>query len=113
MSKTRRSHHFLQDEQGDWSLPRVLLVPHIVFNWAWMWLLLTGVLRPPDSEVLTVLIGSLDVTIFMVLGSWAAGPRIARYLLPQVGAVVQGAGALVGRLNGTDNRFKDDERGEP
>ena len=32
-------------------------------------------------------------TIFTGLLAWAAGPRIAQYLLPQIGAVAQGIGA--------------------
>lgn len=112
--RERRSHHFLQDEQGDWSMARSLLLAHTLFNWAWMWGLMLGLLKPPSAELLTVLIGGLDVSMFMVFGTWAAGPRIARYITPWAGAAVQAAGevgrAVVARLKGTDRHREDDER---
>ena len=67
-------------------------------------------ITPADSDVLNLLIGSLDVTIFMTLGAWVIGPRSFQYLFPQIGKAVQGAGALVNRLIGTDRHREDDER---
>ena len=100
----------LRDEKGKVSMARVLLALHTLQNWFWMWLFILGIVQPLDSETLNLLIGSLDVTMFMVFGAWVIGPRSFQYLLPQIGAAVQGAGALVGRLKGTDNRYQDDER---
>ena len=34
-------------------------------------------------------------TVFTGLLAWSAGPRIAQYLLPQIGAVAQGIGASI------------------
>lgn len=36
---------------------------------------------------------ALEGTMFTVFAGWAAGPRIAQYLLPQVGQIAQGIGA--------------------
>ena len=100
----------LRDEKGKLSMARVLLALHTLQNWAWMWLFILGLVEPLDSDTLNMLIGSLDVTMFVVFGAWVLGPRSFQYLFPQIGAVVQASGALVGRLKGTDNRYSDDER---
>ena len=100
----------LRDEKGKLSMARVLLALHTLQNWIWMWFFILGVVEPLDSDTLNMLIGSLDVTMFIVFGGWVIGPRSFQYLFPQIGAVVQAGGALVGRLKGTDNRYSDDER---
>ena len=100
----------LHDEKGKRSMGRVLLAFHTLQNWVWMWLFILGIAEPLDSDTLNLLIGSLDVTMFLVFGSWVLGPRSFQYLFPQIGAAISGAGALVGRLKGTDDRFRDDER---
>ncbi len=102
--------HFMADEQGNRSLGRALLLTHTGFNWIWMWLFILGRVKPMDSDVLNMLIGSLDVTMFIVFGAWVIGPRSFQYLFPQIGAVASAAGAMIGRAKGTDNRYKDDER---
>ncbi len=101
----------LRDEKGKWSMARVLLASHTLQNWVWMWLFILGWVRPIDSDTLNLLIGSLDVSMFVVFGAWVIGPRSFQYLFPQIGAAVSGAGALIGRLKGTDDRYSDDERG--
>ena len=88
---------------------RILLALHTLQNWTWMWLFILGVVRPLDSDTLNLLIGSLDVTMFVVFGGWVIGPRSFQYLFPQLGVLAAASGTLVGRLRGTDNRFKDDE----
>ena len=100
----------LHDESGKPSMGRILLAVHTLQNWIWMWLFILGIVAPLDSDTLNLLIGSLDVTMFVVFGAWVLGPRSFQYLFPQIGAAVQGAGALVGRLKGTDDRYRDDER---
>ena len=100
----------LTDERGKRSMGRILLALHTLQNWAWMWLFILGWVQPLDSDTMNLLIGSLDVTMFIVFGGWVIGPRSFQYLFPQIGAAVSGAGALVGRLKGTDNRYEDDER---
>ncbi|MDB4876477.1 MAG: hypothetical protein JWM41_2923 [Gemmatimonadetes bacterium] len=53
----------------------------------------------------------LEGTMFTVFASWAAGPRIAQYLGPQVGQVAAGLASAV-----RDARLPskhDDERGDP
>lgn len=109
--KNRRLGDIFRDEQGKFSTARALLIVHTAQNWLWINAIMFGWIAPPDSDVLNLLIGSLDVTIFLVLGAWVIGPRSFQYLFPQIGATVQGAAGLVARLKGTDNRFRDDERG--
>lgn len=100
----------IKDESGKISMGRCLLAVHTIQNWAWMWMFILGVVKPLDSDVLNMLIGSLDVTMFIVFGGWVIGPRSFQYLFPQIGSVVQATGSLVGRLKGTDDRYKDNER---
>ena len=102
--------HFMADEQGNRSLGRALLLTHTGFNWIWMWLFILGRVKPMDSDVLNMLIGSLDVTMFIVFGAWVIGPRSFQYLFPQIGATASAAAAMLGRAKGTDDRYKDDER---
>ena len=82
----------LRDEKGKVSMARVLLGIHTLQNWAWMWLFILGRVQPMDSDVLNLLIGSLDVTMFMVFGAWALGPRSFAYIFPQLGAVAAAGG---------------------
>ena len=100
----------LHDEKGKPSMARILLAAHTLQNWIWMWLFISGIARPLDSDTLNLLIGSLDVTMFIVFGAWVIGPRSFQYQFPQIGAVASAAGGLVGKLKGTDDRYKDDER---
>ena len=100
----------LHDEKGKKSMGRILLAFHTLQNWAWMWLFILGYASPLESDVLNLLIGSLDVTMFVVFGAWVLGPRSFQYLFPQIGAAVSGAAGLLGRAKGTDDRYKDDER---
>ena len=61
----------LHDETGKRSMGRFLLAAHTLQNWAWMWLFILGIAAPLDSDTLNLLIGSLDVTMFVVLASIA------------------------------------------
>ena len=105
------SESIWHDETGKSSMGRRLLLLHTFQNWIWIWLFILGLVEPPDSGVLNILIGSLDVTMFIVFGGWVIGPRSFQYLFPQIGAAVSGAGNLLGRLKGTDDRYKDNEQG--
>ena len=100
----------LHDETGKRSMGRTLLAAHTLQNWTWMWLFILGVAQPLDSDTLNLLIGSLDVTMFVVFGAWVIGPRSFQYLFPQLGALVTAGGNLIDKLKGTDNRHEDDER---
>jgi len=112
-SLARNVGEAMSDEQGKFSIGRLLLVIHTGLNWLWINAIIFGLAAPPDSDVLNVFIGSLDVTIFITFGAWVIGPRSFQYLFPQIGKAVQGAGAIVNRLAGTDRYREDDERGEP
>ena len=100
----------LRDETGKLSMGRILLAVHTLQNWAWIWLFITGKVQPLDSDTLNLLIGSLDVTMFIVFGGWVIGPRSFQYLFPQLGSVITAGSTLIGKLKGTDDRYRDDER---
>lgn len=100
----RKSHGFFHDEQGDWSLARVLCVVAIGFTLA---IIVAACMGCDVPNAAWALLTSLD----LALVGWAAGPRIARYLLPQVGAAAAGVASAAQRFARTDNRFRDDERG--
>jgi len=55
---------------------------------------------------------ALEGTMFTAFATWAAGPRIAQYLGPQVGQVATGIAAAARDALLPNNR-KDDERGDP
>lgn len=82
------------DEQGNASAARVFLGAELAFLW-WQ-----GADLSPD------LIG-LHSAVATFLIVWAAGPRAAQYLGPQLSGVVQ---ALTKRLRGVDRSKVDDER---
>jgi hypothetical protein len=100
----------LSDEKGNPSAARVLLVASLAF---------TAIIIVADSllwaEVPNAAYALLG-TIFTGLLAWTAGPRIAQYILPQIGAIASGIGASVTRepqrpkLLDNDPAFRDDER---
>jgi hypothetical protein len=100
----------LADEKGNLSAARVLLVASLAF---------TAVIIIADSllwaDVPNAAYALLG-TIFTGLLAWTAGPRIAQYILPQIGAIAGGIGASVKRkprkpeLLDSDPAFCDDER---
>ena len=100
----------LADEKGNPSAARVLLTASLAF---------TAVIIVADAllwaEVPNAAYALLG-TIFTGLLAWTAGPRIAQYILPQIGAIAGGIGASVTReprkpkLLDNDPAFRDDER---
>ena len=99
----------LTDEKGNLSAARVLLSASLAF---------TAVIIIADSllwaDVPNAAYALLG-TIFTGLLAWTAGPRIAQYILPQIGAVASGIGASLTReprrpdLLDNDPAFRDDE----
>ena len=81
--------HILADERGNLSAARVLLSASLVF---------TAVIIVADSllwaEVPNAAYALLG-TVFTGLLAWTAGPRIAQYIGPQVGAVASGIAKAV------------------
>ena len=81
----------LKDERGSLSAARIFLCASLVF---------TGAVIVADSLLWATVPNAayaLMGTIFTGLLAWTAGPRIAQYVLPQIGAVASGIGAaLVG-----------------
>lgn len=72
---------FLRDEQGNLSSGRLAF--WIAFTWTVVFVSLhiCGIIVIPDLayKIMTV--------IFTVLGSWTAGPRLAQYIMPNVGSI--------------------------
>ena len=99
----------LSDEKGKVSAARTLLVGEMLYTG--ILILFDIVLWGDVSNAIYALLG----TVFTGLLAWAAGPRIAQYLLPQIGAVAQGIGASLPKdprrpdLLDNDPRFKDME----
>ena len=99
----------LSDEKGKVSAARTLLVGEMLYTG--ILILFDIVLWGDVSNAIYALLG----TVFTGLLAWAAGPRIAQYLLPQLGAVAQGIGASLTKdprrpdLLDNDPRFKDME----
>ena len=99
----------LSDEKGKVSAARILLVGEMLYTG--ILILFDIVLWGDVSNAIYALLG----TVFTGLLAWAAGPRIAQYLLPQIGAVAQGIGASLTKdprrpdLLDNDPRFKDME----
>ena len=100
----------LADEKGNPSAARVLLVASLVF---------TATIIVADSLLWATVPNAayaLLGTIFTGLLAWTAGPRIAQYLGPQIGAIASGIGASLTReprrpdLLDNDPSFRDDER---
>ena len=100
----------LADEKGKLSAARVLLVASLVF---------TAIIIVADSILWATVPNAayaLMGTIFTGLLAWTAGPRIAQYFGPQIGAVASGIGASLAReprlpeLLDNDPAFRDDEK---
>jgi hypothetical protein len=98
------------DETGKLSAARVLLVLSLAF---------TAVIIVADSLLWATVPNAayaLLGTIFTGLLAWTAGPRIAQYFGPQIGAVASGIAAALVReprrpeLLDNDPTFEDDER---
>jgi len=92
----------LRDEQGSPSMGRILLVVVVANTLALVWLDSAGVVTVENAA------WALLSAFLMTMIAWVAGPRIAQYLLPQIGAITQGIGASV-RAKALDRR--DTERG--
>tara|TARA_R110000824_G_scaffold313833_2_gene500701 strand:+ start:338 stop:655 length:318 start_codon:yes stop_codon:yes gene_type:complete len=97
------------DERGNLSAARTLLSIFLAF---------TGALIVLDSvawdvpDPAYVLLGSIGVGLL----AWAAGPRVAEYLGPQMGAVASGIAQAIKRprqpeLLDNDPRFREDDEG--
>lgn len=69
------------DERGTPSSARVLLWLVVLFSFGVIAWHLGG--ASPDNAVWQFL-----TTLVLVLASWAAGPRLAQYIMPQAGAIV-------------------------
>jgi hypothetical protein len=100
----------LSDEKGNLSAARVLLSASLVFTAAII--VADSLLWAEVPNAAYALLG----TIFTGLLAWTAGPRIAQYFGPQLGAIASGIGAAVVReprrpkLLDSDPAFRDDEK---
>jgi hypothetical protein len=100
----------LKDERGSLSAARIFLFASLVFTAAII--VADALLWATVPNAAYALLG----TIFTGLLAWTAGPRIAQYFGPQIGAVASGIGASLKReprrpdLLDNDPTFRDDER---
>ena len=100
----------LADEKGNPSAARVLLTASLAFTAAII--VADSLLWAEVPNAAYALMG----TVFTGLLAWTAGPRIAQYLGPQIGAIASGIGASLTReprrpdLLDNDPSFRDDER---
>lgn len=101
----------LADETGKRSLARVLLIVSLVITFV---LVILDSILIGDVPVLDVPVPAYALlgTIFTGLLAWTAGPRIAQYVGPQMGAIASGLAKSVkrDRTAGVDDSRKDDER---
>ena len=99
----------LKDERGTLSAARTFLFVSLVFTAAII--VADALLWATVPNAAYALMG----TIFTGLLAWTAGPRIAQYFGPQIGAVASGIGAALVReprrpdLLDNDPAFRDDE----
>ena len=81
----------LSDEKGKLSAARVMLVCCLAFTG--ILIIFDAILWATVPNAAYALLG----TIFTGLLAWTAGPRIAQYIAPQVGAIAGGIGASITR----------------
>ena len=99
----------LSDEKGNLSAARVLLTASLAFTAAII--VVDSLLWATVPNAAYALLG----TIFTGLLAWTAGPTIAQYLGPQIGAVASGIGASLTReprrpkLLDSDPAFREDD----
>lgn len=89
----------VKDEQGSWSSARIGMWTNLAA--IYLYVLLAEV----PSPVVLAPLASIELG-FM---GWAAGPRIAQYLLPQIGAVAQGIGMARPPHAGMDQNERGDD----
>ena len=99
----RKLRTVLQDETGAWSAARcflaVWLLNAIAYTWA-RW----------ESDSIGVVLTFFSA-IAVPLVAWTAGPRIAQYLGPSVGAAVQGVAESAKALAAKVQARRDPESG--
>ncbi len=92
----------LRDERGDLSTARCAF--WLLLVWSLVLVTLTGLGVMSLSSAAYTFLGTAIVAVV----SWAAGPRVAQYLGPQLGAVAQALSRA--RSDREPNLWKDDER---
>lgn len=86
----------LHDERGQWSSARCAFWAILFFTVV----VITGDVffaRDVENAVYAIL-----TTCFMATASWAAGPRIAQYLAPQIAAATKAVGEALKRRDPKD-----------
>ena len=112
MNERRHSrwHELVEDDRDRFSSARFGLWTTVLLTVLVIFVDLFLVLTKAPHFVPNTVYGVLG-TMFMAFASWAAGPRIAQYIGPQIGAVAQGLASAV-RSDREPNARTDDERGE-
>jgi hypothetical protein len=83
----------IKDEEKNYSMARVLV---------FLWTVVIVTMLVVNSACLTPPLLTFLSSIYLFLCSWAAGPRIAKYLGPQIGAIVAAVGQSKPSLSSTD-----------
>lgn len=93
-----------RDERGKVSLARVLLFVVVIYT--------LGLVAADSFIALGVggAVWSMLSGMVVVFVGWAAGPRLAQYLFPQLAAFVSSIGSGKGSRS-EPNLYRDDERG--
>lgn len=96
----------IKDETGNYSTARVLL---------WVWTVVIVIMLFSDYTHLTQAVLTFLSSVYLFLASWAAGPRIAAYLAPQISKTVSAIGQAktvtqssdIKELSEQDDNFED------
>jgi hypothetical protein len=83
----------IKDEQRHYSMSRVLV---------FVWTVVIIAMLVVNSACLTQPLLTFLSSVYLFLCSWAAGPRIAQYLGPQIGSIASAIGQSKASLNSTD-----------
>lgn len=103
---TKPTKTLLRDEQGGISMARTLLLGQLIYVG------FLSVFPSLADASLTAEWWTYNGTISIGLIAWAAGPRGLQYLAPRVSKVATAIkDAATARINRTDDRYNDDERG--
>lgn len=96
----------IRDENGKLSSARASFWLSLLFTMAVI--AVDGLTRASFPGEAYTLLG----TVITFTAVWAAGPRMARNLAPQIGAAVGAIATAARAKRGLDDRFRDDERGD-
>ncbi len=101
-----RLHQLFEDESGSLSSARAGLWTTLALSIATIAVDVS--LTMQGRHAIPNAVYALESTMFMAFATWAAGPRIAKYIGPQIGQVAQGVASAARDLRLPSR--EDDER---